>query len=166
MTMVWQYICRNSLIFLKVVCSQSMQRSYLLSCSNSHGVVLLHYSRVTKMWHWHDFPHLSLVKTNCRIDDVIAIATKSDCTIIEYKYGAIFSSIVIAIALDFNNSTKSAISKAIITAQNANKTAFPWISIFLIDFFFGPWYLEFIFANYWKMTLLKLVGLFTFILWR
>ena len=77
------------------------------------------------MWHWHDFPHLSLVKTNCRIDDVIAIATKSDYTVIEYKYGAIFSSIVIAVALDSRDSTKSAISKAITRAQNANKTVFP-----------------------------------------
>ena len=57
---------------------------------------------------------------------------------------------VIAVALDFRNSTKSAISKAITRAQNANKTVFPSMSIFLVDFFFGPWYLEFIFADFEK----------------
>ena len=129
-------------VILKVVGPQSTRYAEVLS--------VLHYSSVTKMWHWHDFPHLSLVKTNCSIDDVIAIAAKSDCTVIEYKYGAIFSSMVIAVALDSRDITKSAISKAITRAQNANKAVFACMSIFLVDFFFCPRYLEFIFANYSK----------------
>ena len=110
------------------------------------------YSRLTEIWQWQDFPHLSFVKMNCKIDNKVVAVRKIDCTVTEYKNLAIFSSISIAASKDLRASVITAISEAIIRRQMVKTIVFALTNCFLNDFCLGFASLYLTFISQWLFS--------------